>query len=308
MANQAERERDGGRARLGELYAAWRPYLLAMAYRMLGSVADAEDAVQDLFAAMREDRLPDMVHARAYLVRGLTNRCLNAMKAAARRRIDYVGEWLPEPWLETPDSTSGEIERRDEMSYAYLVLLERLTPLERAVLVLREAFDYDYAEIAGLLDKSEAACRKTLSRAKRKLGDRAASPSPRHPAGERELVRRWVSALASGRIGDILELIAEDAVFVTDGGGKTRAAINPIRGRQRVAALLDRIADRRFRKARLLEVRINGAYGIAAVEDGRMAAVIGFDWNGDGTVGHLYAVLNPEKLKRLAAPAAEGIG
>jgi len=303
MADQAERERDGGRARIGEVYAAWRPYLLGMAYRMLGSVADAEDAVQDLFAALRGDRLPDIDNPKAYLVRGLTNRCLNAMKAAARRRVDYVGEWLPEPWLETPDSTSGEVERRDDMSYAYLVMLERLTPLERAVVVLREAFGYDYAEIAGMLDKTEAACRKTLSRAKRKLGERGAHLSPRRPAGERERVRRWVSALAGGRIGDILELIAEDAVFVTDGGGKTRAAINPIYGRERVAALLETIANRRFPGASLHIALINDARGIVAARDGRAAAVICFDWNGDGTVRRLYAVLNPEKLERLAVPA-----
>jgi len=284
-------------------YASYRPYLLAMAYRMLGSVSDAEDAVQDLFAALQKERLPGVANPKAYLAKGLARRCLNLMKSAARRKVAYVGEWLPEPWMEAPDNAAEELERREDVSYAFLVMLERLTPLERAVVVLREAFDYDYAEIAGMLDKTETACRKILSRAKKKLGDRVRT-APDHPPDEGELVRRWVTAIASGRIGDILELIAEDAVLVTDGGGKTRAAINPIYGRMRIAALLEALASRRFRNARLYGARVNGALGIVAVEDGRVTGVTCFDWNEDGTVQNLYAVLNPEKLERV--PAAIG--
>jgi RNA polymerase sigma-70 factor (ECF subfamily) len=290
-----------------QLYASYRPYLLDMAYRMLGSVSDAEDAVQDLFAALDKERLPNVSNPKAYLAKGLTHRCLNVMKSAARRKVTYVGEWLPEPWTETPDNAMAEIERREDISYAFLVMLERLTPLERAVVVLREAFDCDYAEIAGMLDKTETACRKILSRAKKKLGNRV-QPAPYHPQGEQELVQRWVSAIASGRIGDILDLIAEDAVLVTDGGGKTRAAINPIYGRVRVAALLQTMAARRFKDARLYGARINGSIGIVAVEDGRLTGVTCFDWNEDGTVQNVYAVLNPEKLERIAVPAPAYIG
>jgi len=296
------------RMHVEQLYASYRPYLMDMAYRMLGSVSDAEDAVQDLFAALHRERLPDVANPKAYLAKGLTHRCLNVMKSAARRKVTYVGEWLPEPWMETPDNAMEAIERREDVSYAFLVMLERLTPLERAVVVLREVFDYDYAEIAGMLDKTETACRKILSRAKKKLGARAAQPAPRRPQGEQELVRRWVSAIASGRIGDILDLIAEDAVHVTDGGGKTRAAINPIYGRKRVAALLETLANRRFKDARLYAARFNGSTGIAAVQDGRLVGVICFDWNADGTVQNLYAVLNPEKLERLAVPSPSDNG
>ena len=288
-----------GHMRVERLYASYRSYLLALAYRMLGSVSDAEDVVQELFAAVHEERLPNVSNLKAYLAKAVTRRCLNVRKSAVKRRVTYVGQWLPEPWMRTADSTMEEVERRDDVSYAFLVMLEKLTPLERAVLVLREAFDYDYAEIADLLDKTEAACRKMLSRAKKKLGDRDAQPDPYHPRGERQLVQKWVSALASGKIEDILDLIAEDAVLVTDGGGKVRSAINPIFGRTRVAALLKTLATRKFENARLHVERINGACGIVAVENDRVIGVACFDWNADGTVRRLYAVLNPEKLSRI---------
>jgi len=290
-------ERADGSLSVERMYAAYRSYLTALAYNMLGSVTDAEDVVQELFAAVQENRLPpDVANLKAYLAKAVTRRCLNVLNSAARRKVSYVGEWLPEPWMRTADSTIEEIERRDDVSYAFLVLLEKLTPAERAVFVLREAFDYGYAEIAGMLDKSEAACRKLLSRAKIKLGDRAARPVPFRPPGEKRLVQKWVAALSGGNIEEILDLIAEDAVFVTDGGGKVRTALNPIYGRMRVAALLRTMADRRFRGARLSAAPINGALGIIAVQDGRVTCAACFDWNADGTVRNLYAVLNPDKL------------
>lgn len=296
-------DQDHGHMRVERLYASYRSYLLALAYRMLGSVSDAEDVVQELFAAVHEDRLPNVSNLKAYLAKAVTHRCLNVLKSAVKRRVTYVGEWLPEPWMQAPDSTMEEVERRDDISYAFLVMLENLTPLERAVMVLREAFDYEYAEIAGMLDKTEAACRKILSRAKKKLGGRA-QPDPYHPREELQLVQKWVAAMTSGKIEDILDLIAEDAVLVTDGGGKVRSAINPIYGRARVAALLRTLATRRFKDASLYIAQINGACGIVAVENGRVIGTSCFDWNEDGTVRHLYTVLNPDKLSRIVAAGA----
>jgi len=227
-----------GRMDVEGVYASYRSYLVALAYRMLGSVSDAEDIVQELFAAMLKDRLSSVSNPKAYLTKAVTHRCLNLLKSAIKRRVTYVGEWLPEPWVQAGDTTLEDVERRDDVSYAFLVMLEKLTPIERAVLVLREAFDFEYAEIAGILDKTEVACRQILSRAKRKLGNRASQPVPFHPPGELQLVQTWVSALTSGNIEEIFELIAEDAVLVTDGGGRVRAAINPIFGRKRSATLL----------------------------------------------------------------------
>jgi len=288
-----------GRMDVEGVYASYRSYLVALAYRMIGSVSDAEDIVQELFAAMLKDRLSSVSNPKAYLTKAVTHRCLNLLKSAIKRRVTYVGEWLPEPWVQAGDTTLEDVERRDDVSYAFLVLLEKLTPIERAVLVLREAFDFEYAEIAGILDKTEVACRQILSRAKKKLGNRASRPVPFHPPGELQLVQTWVSALTSGNIEEIFELIAEDAVLVTDGGGRVRAAINPIFGRKRSAALLKAMATRKFKDVRLRATRINGAWGIEAVLNDQVIGVVCFDWNPDGTAQHLYFVLNPDKLSRI---------
>lgn len=281
------------------MYTSYRAYLLALAYRMLGSVSDAEDVVQELFVAMLKERVSSVSNLKAYLTKAVTHRCLNLLKSAIKRRVTYVGEWLPEPWMHAADSPMEDVERRDDISYAFLVMLEKLTPLERAVLVLREAFDYEYAEIAGILEKTEAACRKILSRAKKKLGIRVLQPAPYHPPGERQLVQRWVSSLSSGNIEEILELIAEDVVLVTDGGGKVLAAINPIFSRKRAAALLKAMANRKFEDARLFAARVNGAWGIVATQKDQVIGVACFDWNPDGTVQNLYVVFNPDKLSRV---------
>jgi RNA polymerase sigma-70 factor (ECF subfamily) len=344
---------------LEHLYKSHRNYLFSVAYRLLGSVAEAEDVVQELFAAMREDAVPDMSSPRAYLARAVTNRCLNILKSARRRRETYVGPWLPEPLVQTVSNPLEMVEQADEMSYAYLVLLEQLTPQERAAFVLREAFAYEYGEIAGMMDKSEAACRKLVSRARKKLeesrqGEQAAQkqvapmqvvqkqiapnqdapkqiapnqdapkqgaqkpeenkreankrkglrglPPFFRPQRERELIRQWVTALSSGNIEQVMDLIAEDAVLFTDGGGKVRSALNPIYGRLRVSALLRTLAARRFSEATLRSAIVNGALGIVAVKDGRVISVVCFEWNPDGTVRRLFTVLNPEKLERVAA-------
>lgn len=298
-------------------YASYRAYLVGLAYRLLGSVSDAEDVVHELYASMLAERPASVSHLKAYLTKAVTHRCLNLRKSAAKRRVSYVGEWLPEPWIEPPGSIADDIERRDEVSYAFLVMLEKLTPLERAVLVLREALDYEYEEIAGILDRSEAACRQLLSRAKKKLGPggrrpdgrrpgeraaRAVQATPFHPPGEQQRVQRWVSALSTGNIDEILDLIAEDAVLVTDGGGKVLAAINPIYGRRRAAALLKAMANRKYREARLYPARVNGAWGVVAVQGDEVIGVGCFDWNADGTAQHVYFVFNPDKLGRAAPP------
>lgn len=292
-------EHRSGQIDVERAYASYRPYLFALAYRMLGSVSDAEDVVQELFAGMLNVPLSSVSNLKAYLTKAVTHRCLNVLKSAVRRRVTYVGEWLPEPWVQATDSTTEYVERRDDISYAFLVLLEKLTPLERVVLVLREALDYEYAEIAGILDKTEAACRKLLSRAKSKLGNRTAQPVSYHPPGERELVQRWVAALTNGKIEEILELIAEDAVLVTDGGGKVLAAIRPIFSRRRAAALLQAMVNRKFKDVQISAAWINGAWGMVATLEDRVIGVACFDWNPDGTAQHLYFVFNPDKLSRI---------
>jgi len=301
-----------GRAGLVEAwYRKYRSYLFTIAYRMLGTISDAEDVVQDLFVTLSQQASavsPGGVPIRrekAYLAKMAVNRCLNLLQSAAKRREAYVGPWLPEPLADTAHPLPPEAaERVENVSYAFMFLLERLTPLERAVFVLRETMGYEYAELASLLDKSEANCRQLLSRAKRKL-EAAGRPEPK-PLTERErgLVQRFVAAFRAGRADELIRLLADDAVMLSDGGGKVRAAINPIYGPERILRLLHRIASHRLPGSRFTEFPVGGGIGLAAWDGDLLTAVFCFEWkdggeDGERTLRRIYSLFNPDKLARI---------
>lgn len=226
-----------------ELYQNYKGYAFSIAYRMLGVVADAEDAVQDTFAELQRRDRSGIQNIKAYVAKGVTNRCLNMLNSARSRRETYIGEWLPEPVSTGYDGPEAEAERKDSLSYAFLVLLERLAPTERAVFVLREAFQYDYEEIAGMVGKTESNCRQIFSRAKRTLqAERAAtspSPSPGYGAVKENLLRRFTAAFISYDVGGMLKLLGEHPVLVADGGGQeVHTILRPMTGRKGVLALL----------------------------------------------------------------------
>ncbi|MBB6733361.1 RNA polymerase sigma factor SigJ [Cohnella zeiphila] len=308
----------GGAEGTGDIelwYREYRPYLFTIAYRMLGTVSDAEDIVQDLFlslsAAAAAPGGEPIRREKAYLARMAVNRCLNFLNSAAKRRETYVGPWLPEPLVDTANPLPPDAaERGEAVSYAFMVLLERLAPAERAVFVLRETMGYEYAEIASLVGKSEANCRQLFSRARRKL-DAERSEETKPMAGrELVLVRRFVAAFRGGRADELVRLLADDAVMFTDGGGKVRAAINPIYGPDRVEKLLSRIAFSRLHTSRLTEVPIAGGIGLAAWDEDRLTAFFCFEWSegdehGNRALRRIYNLFNPDKLAgvRLALPS-----
>ncbi|SFT26912.1 sigma-70 family RNA polymerase sigma factor [Paenibacillus sp. BC26] len=213
-----------------QLYREHKSLLTSIAYRMLGSMSEAEDAVQDVFVAISKLGKIDMTHPKAYLVKMVTNRALNVMKAAPRKRESYTGHWLPEPVIElgtaTPDAPLERVIQREQLGYAMLVLLQTCTPQERAVFVLRESFGYDYADIAAMLDKSEAACRKIFSRASAKIGHltRTDNETTMDSSVER-FVQSFTQAIHTGRLEGFIHLLTEDAIMISDGGGIVRAAI-----------------------------------------------------------------------------------
>lgn len=218
------------------LYQQYKGLLFHLAYQLTGSSTDAEDIVQDVFLKAHGVALEQIAEPKAYLCKMTTNRCLDLLKSARHKRELYTGPWLPEP-IPTPEADSYDaVVTKDLLSYAMLVLLERLSPAERAVFVLREAFGFDYGEIAGLVDKSEANCRKLISRAKGKLG---IAPDAPIRAKETELGEQWMSrflaALEQGNVTALLALLSADAELLTDGGGKVSAAIRPIVSGERVA-------------------------------------------------------------------------
>lgn len=286
----------------GQLYQSYKPYLMAVAYRMLGSVSEAEDVVQDMFVYLQAPPADPIQHVKAYLGKIVTNRCLNVLKSAKKRKETYLGPWLPEPLSLSEDYNPLEVvERSDTISYAFMILLESLSPVERAIYDLREAFVYDYKDIADMVDKSEANCRKIYSRARKRMESADAGISERMLFGlEKQLVKRFVDAFKKGAIPELMKLLTEDSVFFSDGGGKVRAAINPIVTRSRIATLLNVLSTNKLKDASVQEVKMNGGIGLLFIQGGSVVGTIAFDWNLVTYELHrLYTVLNPDKLRHI---------
>jgi RNA polymerase sigma-70 factor (ECF subfamily) len=283
----------------------YRNLLFSIAYRMLGSVADAEDILQEAFLRWHGATPADIESPRAFLVTIVSRLCINQLQSARVRREEYVGQWLPEPIVTASDSAAVALSRVDEsLSMAFLVLLERLSPVERAVFLLREVFDYEYAEIASVIGKDEANCRQILSRARRHV----AEVRPRFevsPERRQELLGRFLQAVATGNLEALVTVLSHDAVLRSDGGGKAPAIPNVIYGAHHVArAILGGM--RKFAPSGLTScvARVNGEPGIVTYLDGRAYSVVTIDVD-DAHVTSVYIVTNPEKLTHLAPLAAQ---
>ncbi|CAM5238718.1 RNA polymerase sigma-70 factor [Streptomyces aurantiogriseus] len=277
-------------------FEAHRARLFGLAYRMLGSAAEAEDTVQDAYLRFSGADRAGIEHPAAWLAKTVTRLCLNRLTSARARREQYVGAWLPEPVI-TSDGTLGPVEsaeQRDAVSLAMLVLLERLTPTERAVYVLREAFAYGHREIAEALDLSEANCRQLYRRAERRLaveqGRFEASPQRRE-----ELVTSFLSAARDGDLAGLEKLLAADVTWWSDGGGKVTAARRPIEGREKVVRFLVGAFQGFAAGMTFTVAEINGAPGLLAWAGDTLASAVAFECR-DGEVTDVRAVLNPDKL------------
>ncbi|MBO9522118.1 MAG: RNA polymerase sigma-70 factor [Nocardioidaceae bacterium] len=284
-------------------FVTHRGLLFTVAYEMLGSAADAEDVVQETWLrwdAIGEDGRAEVRDPRAYLVRAVTRKALDRLRANARRREEYVGEWLPEPLLTAPD-VAEDAELAESVSIAMLTVLETLTPTERAVFVLREVFDTPYGEIAEALGKSAAAVRQIGHRAREHVAARR--PRMEVSRGEQQqVVERFLAAVTGGDLQALLDVLAPDVVLVADGGGVAQALLNPVAGAKKVANLL-----RTFSKfgagASILPTLLNGASGarVVGTDDGYDTA-LSFVVR-DGRISRIYAVRNPAKLSGLRAEA-----
>ena len=273
-----------------------RSLSFAIAYRMLGSVAEAEDVVQE--ARLRLHEATGVANPEAFLTTVTTRLAIDVLRSARVRREAYVGSWLPEPLVQEPDAVDA-IEASETVSLAFLAALERLTPDERAVLVLREAFDFPFDEIASIVGKDPANCRQILSRARRRVAD----DRPRFDADPEErsrLAARFLQAAREGDMDGLVALLAPDAVLVGDGGGKARAIPAPMVG----AAQVGRALATFYRLAtewglRLEPAVVNGGPGfITSAPDGRLVNVVGLDIAG-GRIARIHSMLNPDKLGHL---------
>ncbi|WP_328337381.1 RNA polymerase sigma-70 factor [Streptomyces violaceus] len=281
---------------IADEFEVHRPRLFSLAYRLLGSAEEAEDAVQDAYLRYSGADRAGIEHPAAWLAKVVTNLCLNRLTSARARRERYVGTWLPEPVV-TRDGALGPLEsaeQRDAVSMAMLVLLERLTPTERAAYVLREAFGYGHREIAGVLDLSEANCRQVYRRAVRRVGE----PHARfEPASEQqdELVASFIMAAREGDLAGLEKLLAADATWWSDGGGKVTAARWPIEGGPRIAHFLAGGGPKFSVGLDFVPVEVNGATGLATWAGDTLVGLAAFEVR-DGLVTGVRAVVNPEKL------------
>jgi RNA polymerase sigma-70 factor, ECF subfamily len=282
-----------------EVFHQHRALLFSIAYRMLGSVADAEDMLQETFIRWQQTATGEILNPRAFLVTILSRLCINHLQSARVQREEYFGQWLPEPLLTGP--TKGPLEALqvgESLSMAFLMLLERLSPVERAVFLLREVFDYEYSEIAKALDQSEVNCRQILRRAR----EHVTQDRPRFdPSTEQreELLQEFLGASERGDLQGLLAMLSNDVVLYADGGGKANAVPNAIHGAENVARFLMR-APKKLVPQNLVRrmAQINGQPGIVSYLDGRTHSVFTLDI-AEGRVRNIFIVTNPEKLARL---------
>jgi len=276
-------------------FVAHRNLLFTVAYEMLGSAADAEDVVQESWLRWADVDRAVVRDPRAYLVRIVTRQALNRLRTVSRRREEYVGEWLPEPLLTSPD-VAEDVELAESVSIAMLTVLETLGPVERAVFVLREVFDTPYDEIAEAVGKTPAAVRQIVSRAR----NHVAARRPRMEVSRTEqeqVVERFVTALDSGDLQGLMDVLAPDVVVVADGGGVVPAAIRPVSGARTVARLLSRFTAL-APGARVATTWLNGAPALRIDPTGEFDTAVSVTVEG-GRITRIYAIRNPQKLGRL---------
>ena len=281
--------------------APHRGRLLGLAYRMLGSRSDAEDVVQDAY--LRFAGAKDVRNREAFLVTIVTRLCLDRLKSAKARRELYVGPWLPEPVFDA-DGLSAEAatELADDLSFALMLALDRLSPLERAAFLLHDVFDRPFSEIAGMLDRSEAACRQLAARARRGVRDERPPPTA-PPENHARLLDAFGEAVASGDVSRLASL-REDAIAISDGGGRKAAALNPIIGAGKIARFFISLASKNAdHDMRVVPAMINGSIGALLYMDGELDHSFSMALDGD-RIAAIYVVRNPDKLRHAPAAAA----
>jgi RNA polymerase sigma-70 factor (TIGR02957 family) len=294
-----------------QVFNKHRNLLFSVAYRILGTAADAEDAVQDAWIKWSAAGRSQVADPKAYLARIVSNLALQRLRSTRHQRETYVGPWLPEPILTSGD-TADAVTNAESVSMAMLVVLETLSPLERAVFVLREVFDFSHAEIAVAVERSEAAVRQAAHRAREHVQARR----PRFTADrsrQREVTERFFAAASGGDINTLMELLSPDVTLWTDGGGKVRQALRPVVGAQTVATWFAAIGTVNYQGVQPVDmnaemVEINGGPGIVFSGAGRVIATVTLDFAADGRIIAIHNVANPDKLQAITDGTTHDIG
>ena len=279
-----------------------RSRLFGIAYRMLGTVAEAEDVVQETWLRWQTTDRSVVLEPVAYLVTVATRIAINVLRSAHSRRETYIGPWLPEPVDTSADPTLGA-ERGEALELAVLMLLEKLRPAERAAYVLHEAFEYTHRQIATVLDMTESNVRQMVTRARKHIAGERKAPVER--AEQERLLRAFLIAARQGEVGALEELLGAEAVSISDGGGAVRAALVPVRSRMKVAKFIASFASHWWEGATVTWVEANGSVAAMVTREGRIVAVVSAEVSG-GEIGQLMWVLNPAKLASFSSGIATG--
>ncbi|PDZ48557.1 RNA polymerase sigma factor SigJ [Bacillus sp. AFS094611] len=281
-----------------QLYETYQPLLFSLAYRILGSVMDAEDIVHDVFISLNNiEDVQSIENMKAYLCKMVTNRSIDKLRSAAHKRNVYVGMWLPEPFVEETDEPSESFVMKESISTAYLLLLQQLSEVERVVFILREVFGYDYEEIASIVDKSSVNCRKIFQRARKSILDKP-KQSKLSTKKMAAYVEKFVSSLQCGDAQGMLEVLKTDAILKADGGGKVTTAVHPIYSANRIIRLFFGIG-KKFPPVYNVEYKIvNGAPGVIVKVKNKVTYVLSFTFENE-KIANIYMMVNPEKLIHL---------
>ena len=276
-------------------FEALRPRLFGIAYRMLGTRAEAEDVVQE--AWLRLERAGPVDSVDGFLVTAVTRLSIDHLRSARVRRERYVGPWLPEPLTTPEEDPARQVERAEALSLALLRVLDRLDPVQRAVFLLREVFDYPYEDVARVVGRRVDHCRQLARRARERVREER-PPVEADPAEHERLLERFVAAADAGDLAGLEALLAEDVVLLSDGGGKVPAALNPVRGRDRVARFMVGVRKKATGDVSVRLARANGLPAALVYVDGRLGSLLALDVR-DGRVATVFSVRNPDKLRGL---------
>jgi RNA polymerase sigma-70 factor, ECF subfamily len=282
-----------------ETYQQYQPLLFSIAYRMLGTVSDAEDIVQDVFVIANEQNWGQITNQKAYLCKIVTNKCIDFLKSARKRREIYIGPWLPEPIVLKENDPFHGMLKNEDLSFAVLFMLEQLNPIERAVFILREVFQYDYQTIGNFIGKTDANCRKIFSRTKDKLPLTVPLEDLEVTKNTEGIISDFVSAILTGNLEKLENMLAHDVILYSDGGGKVYAAIKPIHSRNLVLRfilhLMEQYYDPLKPEPSILLANINGQIGIYATDQEHIKSIISFHVK-NNQIQEIYIVRNPDKL------------
>jgi len=280
-----------------EFFEEHRNHLFSVGYSIMGTVSDTEDVLQDAWLAWTTAQRDTITNPRAYLARIVVNNALRRLKASSRET--YIGPWLPEPLITEADAAEPALQR-DSVSMAMMVMLEALSPNQRAVFVLNEVFGYRHAEVAEIVGKTPEAVRQMMARARKQVRGRERRYTP-DPAVQRKVTERFLDAANGGDVKSLLDVLAPDVELISDGGGKVRAAMRVINGSDKVGRFLAGIAPE-FGSLSFRPAVVNGESGIAAFYGEQLYAVGVLEVDDDGRIAGMYGVLNPEKLTHLRTP------